>query len=259
MRTPTFAEIRRRTRWMKEVLIIAAFYAVYTVVRDTQGSASVSAAHALGNATRVIGLEKMLNIFHEQAVQQAVIGWHGLIRLFDDFYGSAHFVITIAVLAWLYFGHHHRYRLWRNTLAITTGLALIGFAVFPVMPPRLLPPSYGFVDTLRTIGGLWNFNSGAVASVSNQYAAMPSLHFAWSSWCALAARPLFRRRFARAAVFIYPALTGVAIIVTANHFFLDAFFGALTVALAYMASRVFERPPTPSPNQEHLDTVAAPG
>ena len=46
------------------------------------------------------------------------------------------------------------------TFMDTTGLALIGFATYPLMPPRLLPSSYGFVDTLRVYGGLWSFDSG---------------------------------------------------------------------------------------------------
>ncbi|MHB1486811.1 MAG: phosphatase PAP2 family protein [Acidimicrobiales bacterium] len=230
------AAARTRARWWKEVLLIAAFYLAYTLVRDTQGSASVSAAHAFGNATRVIGLEKVLDLFHEQAIQHAVIGWRGLMTFLDDFYGSAHFILTIAVLAWLYFRHHHRYRRWRNTLAITTGLALVGFTVFPLMPPRLLPAPYHFVDTLRTIGGLWNFDSGTMAKVSDQYAAMPSLHFAWSAWCAAAVSPLFKKRWAQLAVFCYPALTLFAIIATANHYFLDVIFGALTLVLAYAIS-----------------------
>ena len=113
------------------------------------------------------------------------------------------------------------YRLWRNTLAFATGLALIGFSFFPVLPPRLLPPGYGFVDTLQVVGGLWNFSSGPVNDVSNQYAAMPSLHTAWSAWCALALIPLIRPWWGKVLVLLYPLATIFCIIVTANHYFAD--------------------------------------
>jgi hypothetical protein len=124
-----------------------------------------------------------------------------------------------------------RYARWRNTLAVTTALALIGFASYPLMPPRLLPPAYGFVDTLRVFGGLWSFQSGPVAHVSNQYAAMPSLHFAWSMWSALVLAPMLRRPWSKAVVALYPVATLFAIVVTANHYVLDAAGGALVLAV----------------------------
>ncbi len=103
----------------------------------------------------------------------------------DDFYGTAHFVVTVVALCCCSAGPGAGTRCGATPWRSPPALALIGFAFFPLMPPRLLPSSYHFVDTLETIGGLWSFESGPMAQVSNQYAAMPSLHFAWSSWCAL--------------------------------------------------------------------------
>ena len=117
----------------------------------------------------------------------AHLHWHTFIQFWDVFYGTAHFIVTIVAIVWLFRTHPERYPLWRNTLAFTTALALIGFTFFPLMPPRLI--GHGFVDSLDKIGGLWSFESGPVHKVSNQYAAMPSLHFAWSSWCALVFLP----------------------------------------------------------------------
>jgi hypothetical protein len=124
----------------------------------------------------------------------------------------------------------NRYRRWRNALALTTGLALIGFATFPLMPPRLLPATYGYVDTLRTYGSLWSFDSGAVHKISNQYAAMPSLHFAWAMWSALVLLPVLRTVWAKALAVLYPLGTLFAIVVTANHFVLDAAGGLVVLA-----------------------------
>ena len=230
-----------RLRWWKELLYILGFYLVYSIVRNTQGSASVSETHAFDNAKRVISVERHLGLFHEETIQHAFVHWHGFVEFWDVFYGTAHFVVTAFALIWMFRAFKDRYPVWRNTLACTTALALIGFAFFPLMPPRLLATvpgtHYGLIDTLKTFGGLWSFDSGAMQKVSNQYAAMPSLHFAWSLWCALVLIPQLRSRPAKVLAGIYPGLTLFAIVVTANHYFLDAVGGVAVLTMGYLLSR----------------------
>jgi len=222
-------------RWWKEVLYIAAFYAVYTFIRNTQGSASVSEATAMANALDVIRAEEALNMYVEEGVQEAFLGWGWFIELWNVFYGTFHFVVTIVALVLLFRRFPDRYPRWRNTLAFTTALALIGFATYPLLPPRLLPASYGYVDTLRAYGSLWSFESGAVNKLSNQYAAMPSLHFAWAVWSSLVLVPILRRPWAKALAVAYPAATLFAIVVTGNHYILDAVGGAVALAVGALA------------------------
>jgi hypothetical protein len=131
--------------------------------------------------------------------------------------------------------------LWRNALAMTTAVALIGFAFYPLMPPRLLPASYGFVDTLKVFGSLWSFDSGTMHKISNQYAAMPSLHFAWATWSTVVLAPMVKRNWAKALVFAYPAATLFAIVVTANHYFLDAVAGAAIFGIGAYGSLLVSR------------------
>jgi hypothetical protein len=231
----------RRSTWWREVLIIATFYVLYTLVRDVRGERPVSVFQATTNAHRIISLERTLGMFHEAAFQHAFLPYRELIRLCDDYYGTVHFVAAVGVLALLFFRYPGRYRLWRNTLALATGLALIGFSFFPVLPPRLLPPSYHFVDTLRVIGGLWSFSSGPVNDVSNQYAAMPSLHTTWSAWCALAVLPLVRPLWGKVLVVLYPLATIFCIIVTANHYFADVAAGLLLLGISYLLALVLTR------------------
>ena len=240
---PAFAEIDitrpvKRSSWWREVLLIATFYGLYTLVRDVRGDRPVSVFQATTNAHRIIRLERAVGLFHEANIQHWFLHYRELIRLCDDYYGTIHFVAVVAVLALLFFRFPSRYRLWRNTLAFATGLALIGFSFFPVLPPRLLPPGYHFVDTLRVIGGLWSFSSGPVNDVSNQYAAMPSLHTTWSAWCAFAVLPLIRPRWGKALVLLYPAATIFCIIVTANHYFADVVAGLLLLAVSYVLASV---------------------
>jgi hypothetical protein len=217
-----------------------AFYAAYTLVRDLHGTRPVSRTHAFANAEKIIDLERLFGLFQERRIQSWFLHSHVIIHTLDDFYGTAHFVITLAALVFLFRRQPGRYPLWRNALAITTALALIGFAFFPLMPPRLLPSSYHIVDTLRTVGGFWSFDSGPMNAVSNQYAAMPSLHFAWSLWCALALAPAARHRTVKVLVWCYPAVTLLCILVTGNHYLVDAVAGAVTLAAGYAGARLID-------------------
>lgn len=238
-----------RLRWWREVVYIAAFYALYTWTRNQFGSASVDSQRAYENARTIIRIEEFLGLYHEAAIQGWFLGQTLFIQFWNVFYGTFHFVVTVGVFAWLFFRRRSHYAVWRNTLAFTTALALIGFSLFPLMPPRLLcddcefgagennpdfiADNYPYVDTLAEYGGLWSFNEGAMARVSNQYAAMPSLHFAWSAWCAMAIWSLARNRWARWLAASYPVATLFAIVVTANHFWLDAVGGALVLGVGW--------------------------
>jgi hypothetical protein len=244
-----------RLRWWREIAVIAVFYGVYSTIRDIRGSRPVSVFQAFHNAERVIDWERTLGLFHEADIQHAFLGDQGVVRLLDDWYGSTHFVVTAAVLVVLFFAYPGQYRRWRNTLAAATGMALIGFAWFPLMPPRLLPPRYAFTDTLHVVGGLWNFNSGPMNHLSDQYAAMPSLHFAWALWCGLALFFVAGRWWLKALALCYPAVTLLCVIVTANHYFTDTAAGALIVAVGYVAARAREKT---SSVPHHDPAVAAP-
>ncbi len=232
-----------RLRWWKEVLYVAAFYLVYSLVRNTFGSAAVEPVDAFRNAERVIGWQRAIGLYHEETIQGWFLGWTWFIAFWNYFYGTFHFVVTAGALVWLFRRHPARYRFWRTALAATTGLAIIGYATFPLMPPRLLPEfctdhpgacreDYDYVDTLADdrYPALWSFDDERMEQLSNQYAAMPSMHFGWSAWCALALLGVTRRRRNRGLLAAYPWVTLFAIVVTANHFWLDAAGGALALA-----------------------------
>ena len=253
------AAVAQRRPIYRELIYIGLVYFVYSTVRNRFGSAGGAPGHAngiaFGHAADVVDLERGLKLFFEQSAQSWYLDLpaHGFIQVWNIFYGTAHFVITDRLHSC---GSScvipKRYPRWRNTLAFTTLLALIGFAAFSLMPPRLLdkdvahygPPAeqhFGFVDTLEKFPTIWSFDSGGLKKLSNQYAAMPSLHMGWSTWSALVLFPLVRRRWARVLVVLYPAATLFCIIVTANHFWLDAAIGVLTLGAGYLiGSRLTE-------------------
>lgn len=233
--------LRRRLHWWNELLLIAAFYGAYSLIRNTQGSMSVSRMVAENNAFKVIDLERFFGLYHERWFQHLFVGFQPIMVLWNLFYGTFHFIVTAGVLIFLFRRFPDRYRLWRNTLAIATALALVGFAVYPLLPPRLLPDTYGFVDSLKVYGSLWSFDSNSMQVISNQYAAMPSLHFAWALWCGVALFPVLRHRWSKALAVLYPVVTLLAIVATANHFVLDAAGGAAALGIGWSVARSVHR------------------
>src|SRR5207247_1386917 len=142
-----------------------------------------------------------------------------------------------------------RYRFFRNVFGWMLVLGLVGFAVYPVTPPRLLARSYRFVDTGATVGGVGPVGGEEGNGGGNPYAAMPSLHLGWSTWCVAALLPLVRRRWLRGALVLHPLLMLTAVVVTGNHYILDGVGGVLAFAgafgLAVASSRIAAglRPP----------------
>jgi hypothetical protein len=229
--------------WWGEIVACLLFYLVYSAGRNTnEGHPSV----AFRNARGLIHLEHVLGIFHEETLQRWALHFKPLIIACNYYYGSLHFIVTIGVAIVLFRKWSDDYPRWRNTLAVSTGLALIGFITYPLMPPRLLasfaPSSqYGFVDTLAKYPTPWSFDSGAVSKISNQFAAMPSVHCCWALWCTCVLVPHLKRPVARAAAVLYPVLTVTVIVLTANHYFLDAVGGFATLGIGYAIAHVATR------------------
>ena len=242
-----------RYGWVRETLIVLGFYYVYQTIRSLADHGVTSRAYR--NARLLVQWERDIWIFHEQAIQQAFLGATWFIKVMNIYYGTLHFVITVGLLIWMYRKRHGGYKAMRNLLGLTTALALIGYWAFPLAPPRLykcndnipVPGPDGFsigrcfVDTLDKVGGLWSYHSPVAKAVANQYAAMPSLHFAWSVWCAIVLVRYSRHTVVRVLGVLYPVLTLFAIVVTANHYFLDAVGGAIVIGTAAWILRVVDR------------------
>lgn len=238
-RDPADPADTKRPRWWKEVVFCLGLYAIYSAIRNING-ANISIEAAERHAIDVVTLQNRLGMISELRVQDLFIDHTWFIKTLNVYYGTAHFIVTIGVLVWLYLHQTDRYIHWRNVIYATTAMALVGYTLYPLAPPRLLE-GYGFVDTLQVIGGLWSFEDGPVAQVSNQYAAMPSLHVAWSLWCALAVMPILKHSWSRIAIACYPAFTILTIVVTANHYWMDVIGGAATFGAGYLAAVAIER------------------
>ncbi|MGW7579504.1 phosphatase PAP2 family protein [Streptomyces sp. NPDC054765] len=219
----------RTPRLWFEILLIAVSYGTYSMIRN---AVPEQKAEALRNADWIWQAEHSLGIAFEHTVNHAVNSVTWLIVSMNYYYATLHFIVTAGVLVWLYRWHPGRYAAARTALFATTGIALIGYYLYPLAPPRLMPDG-GFIDTLidhRTWGSL---ASGNLASMSNQYAAMPSMHIGWSLWCGITIALLAKPLWAKALGLLYPAVTLLVIVSTANHFWLDAMGGVLCLAFGF--------------------------
>lgn len=232
-----------RQRWWLEIPLAVAYYWAYAAIRDWHGIATAHARRiAREHGYAVLHAEQSLGLDVEKGVQAVVMQARSFVVGMNVFYGTAHFLLTAGVFLWLLFrGSPQIYRRARNVLAIGTGIALIGFALYPTMPPRLMPAAVKTIDTLDAVGGLWSYNHGVLEHISDPYAAMPSLHVMWAAWVAYAVSLRLGASRWRWVAWLYPFVTSFVIIATGTHWVLDLAGGALVFVLALAAARRVDR------------------
>lgn len=222
----------RRPRIWFEILLIAVSYWIYSLVRNAVPEKRTA---ALNNADWIWHLERTLGLGFEQPVNHAINSVTWLIVGMNYYYATLHFIVTICVLVWLFRRHPGRYAAARLVIFVTTGVALLGYYLYPLAPPRLMR-GHHFIDTVMAHNTWGSMSSGDLKSVSNQYAAMPSMHIGWSLWCGLTIFALARAPWARILGLLYPAVTLLVIVATANHFWLDAVGGMVCLAVGFAVS-----------------------
>ncbi|HEY0516284.1 MAG TPA: phosphatase PAP2 family protein [Solirubrobacteraceae bacterium] len=215
-----------RTRWWLEALIVVWLVWVYDAINNF---APLRWGPALAHGRDILGAETSLGIAPERALDQWLAGHHTLGLLVADYYDNAHFLVTLGLLAFLWWRRTDLFRPLRNSLVLINLLGFVVFWLYPVAPPRMLD---GFTDIVSSSGAIGSWHDGALASQANQLAAMPSLHIAWAVWCAVAVWRISRRAWARALGAAYPTITAFAVLATGNHYVLDILAGALVAAAA---------------------------
>lgn len=224
-------QAKRRVFW-REFSFLAALYAAYSATRLLVPEDTVSAT---SNAGWILDVEHLLNLDIEKGVNTAAAASGVLSVLTSYWYASLHYVVTLAVLVVVYRRAPAWYPVARTNLVGATLIALVGYALFPTAPPRLMD---GYTDVLaETSGqGWWGGDASApkgFGGATNELAAMPSMHVGWAVWVVLALTPLLRWRWLRIVVWLYPAGTAAVVVATGNHWVLDVVVGAaLVVAVA---------------------------
>jgi hypothetical protein len=240
--TPAAVVGRVPPAW-REISLLLVLWVAYTLARllgdDDLGN-------AMGNAHALLELERALHVDIELWANEALHDVPSLALAASFWYASTHYLVTGAVLVWAYRSTAGTYRLVRTALAAGSVLGLVGFVLLPMAPPRMFP---GYTDTMAATSdsGWWATQASApegLGNLTNQIAAMPSLHVGWAFWCTWVVFLLTRNRSVRALSVAYAVGTTVVVVVTANHWVLDAVAGvAVMAAGAVVAAGMVARAP----------------
>ncbi|MEV7567533.1 phosphatase PAP2 family protein [Streptomyces tanashiensis] len=218
----------RKPRWWAELSLIAVVYAAYSGGRLlVKGDEASAVEHGLA----ILRFEERLGIDAEHPLNRLFTDVPALGVPADFAYASLHYLVTPAVLVWLFRRRPAHYRAARTWLMLSTLLGLVGFTLLPTCPPRLLDAAHGFTDTMAHFAsyGWWGGEASAprgLGGLTNQYAAMPSLHVGWALWCGVMLWRYGRTPLTKALGVAYPLVTALVVMGTANHYLLDAVAGA---------------------------------
>ncbi|MGW7363632.1 phosphatase PAP2 family protein [Streptomyces sp. NPDC054841] len=228
-----------RLRWWTELPLVLVVYVAYSAGRLlARGDESTAVGHGLG----ILGIEKDLRLNLEHPLNRLFTSTPALGIPADFAYASLHYLVTPAILIWLFRRRPAHYRAARTWLMTSTLLGLIGFTLMPTCPPRLLDAGHGFVDTMAQYSsyGWWGGEASAprgLGGMTNQFAAMPSLHVGWALWCGVMLWRYGRGPLAKAAGVAYPLVTALVVMGTANHYFLDAAAGVAVMSVGLLLTR----------------------
>jgi membrane-associated phospholipid phosphatase len=225
---------------LRQLLLFAGSYLLYQLVR---GIVAGEGYKPFGDATRIINLERLLHVFVEPSIQAWASNVHWLMDIADWSYLNAHYFVTIGALLFIYLRRNDSFYFVRNTFMIAMMIALIGYALYPTAPPRLMP-EWGFTDSISQFvtGGAGWVDNGAEKALLNFYAAVPSMHVCFSLIVGVPMFRLVRHWPAKIAWALYPLFITFVVVATGNHYFTDVFLGAVTAgASALLADRLLAR------------------
>ncbi|MER5293431.1 phosphatase PAP2 family protein, partial [Streptomyces pharetrae] len=236
---------------VRELLLVAGLFLLY---KSGRRLATGHTDAAFGNAHHVWDLERAVRLPGEGAVQSLLLHGDLLVRVANTYYATVHFPATAAFLIWLYLRRPGHYLWARRVLAAVTAAALVLHLTFPLAPPRMLAAA-GLIDTGRVYGPSV-YGPPSTDTLSNQFAAMPSLHFGWALMVAIGLIAATRSRL-RWLWLAHPLLTLLVIVGTANHYWLDSLVAAALLALALAVLRPSVRTNAPAPTRQVSVTGAA--
>lgn len=215
---------------LRQLVLFAGAYYAYRLVR---GAVDGQVATAYANARDIVEAERAMGLFFEPALQGWALRNSWVVDAANWMYINSHFLVTTTFLIWLYLARNATYYYVRNMFMVAMGLALVLYVVYPTAPPRFMP-EWGFSDTVTEAVGHASANNANL--LYNPFAAVPSMHVAFALMVGIPAYKIVRSRPLKAFWAIYPLLVTFTVLVTANHWWLDAAFGALVAAMSALAA-----------------------
>ncbi|MRH90787.1 inositol phosphorylceramide synthase [Nocardia sp. SYP-A9097] len=223
----TRAAVHGRSREaLVQLVVITVLYLTYRIGRLL---AADEQTHALANARTLLTWEDRLQMPNEQTLQSIFAGHDFLAVPANLYYATAHFAVAICALLWLWTFRPMYYRVTRNLMVALTAAALALHMLIPLAPPRMLP-EYGFVD-LAAEYGQSVYGPPDTDTLSNQYAAMPSLHVGWALLLAMGLIAATRTPW-RWLLLLHPLITTLVVVATGNHYWFDALTAIALLAVA---------------------------
>jgi len=234
---------------VQQLILLGLLYVGYTGSRTL---ANDDPTQARRRATELLTSERWLHIDVESRLNHWVSGDLAVAIAMSYWYSVLHYVVTPAVLVSLYRRDRHQFGRARNALIIATLTGLIGFLVFPTAPPRLMHGAY--VDTLAQVSqyGWWSSHASAPAGLgglTNELAAMPSLHVGWAVWVAWTVWTTGKLSYRFVGV-SYAIGTDLVVLGTGNHWILDVLAGTGTAAVGILMT-------SPSRSQFGFSAIAS--
>ena len=214
----------------------ALFFGLFALWQYAGSFALLGAGGATGRGLWIWRAERAVHLPSEAAVQRLFLPHPPLVQGLNLYYDILHFPVLLACLVWLYARHRDKYGAFRTTLVAFTGASLL-IQLIPVAPPRLLPAT-GMVDTALRYGQ--SVYSAAGGFDADQLSAMPSVHVGWAILVAVGVIGAARTPWRRLAV-AYPALTMLAVVVTANHYWADGIVAGVLLAAVLGAQAAIRR------------------
>jgi hypothetical protein len=202
----------------------------YEAVRGIADGARMT---AMANGQHVIDFERSIHTFFEPNLQAVFLSHRWIIDFANFMYMNSHFVVTTAFLVWLYLFRNSSFYFVRNMFMVAMGLAVVGYALLPTAPPRMFDE---FTDTITQYAQV-NHDSGLVRLFINPYAAIPSMHVAFSTMIGVTGALIARHKITKALWCIYPLLVFWVVVVTGNHFWVDGAIGLLVAALSAITAK----------------------
>jgi hypothetical protein len=219
---------------LREFALVSGLYSIWRLARQLPFTHE---SGAIERGREIHRLQQHLHLVGEIRLQHFVVHHDGLARLVNAYYATLHVPALIAFLVWLWLRHRDAYPHWRNGLVyVTLGCLIIRF--IRVAPPRFIP-ELGFVDLSQRLGFQVYGDPGT--GISDQYAAMPSIHVAWAAVVALGVFCVATHSPWRWVVLLHLPVTMYVVAATGHHWWLDGVVALLLLAVGLRADTAWRR------------------
>ena len=217
----------------QELALMASLYSIWRLARVLPLARPEG---AIDRARQIDDLQHSLHMPTELSLQHFVLRHDWLAQFSNAYYAIAHVPGLIAFLVWLFVRHRDEYSRWRNPLAILTALCVV-IRFVRVAPPRFLP-DLGYIDLASRYG--MSLYGPVGAGVSDQFAAMPSIHVGWAAIVSFGVVAASTSRW-RWMFLLHLILTMIVVSATGNHWGLDGIVAIVLLVVGVAIDRTVRR------------------